>query len=102
MKKLSVLLIAALASGALFADDDNTEKAPGLIYSISKSIHIFQDQITRRRLEADPADVIIEPRVGGIGLLEFQRAGDAIKEGDARLTEALPGIRACIEACRPD
>lgn len=89
-------------SGTLFADDDNTEKTPGLIYSISKSINIFQDQITRRRLEADPADVIIEPRVGDIGLLEFQRAGDAIKEGDARLTEALPNIRDRIQACRSD
>lgn len=89
-------------SGVLFTDNDNTDRAPGLFYSISKSINIFQDQITRRRLQADPADVIIEPRVGDIGLLEFQRAGDAIEEGDARLTEALPKIRDLIEACRPE
>ncbi|MBT8100130.1 MAG: patatin-like phospholipase family protein [Gammaproteobacteria bacterium] len=89
-------------SDALFPDDGDNDKLPGLFYSISKSINIFQDQITRRRLDADPADVIIEPRVADIGLLEFSRAGDAIKEGDARLMAALPGIQRLIKARRPD
>lgn len=88
-------------SGTLFSDNGNTDKVPGLFYSISKSIHIFQDQITRRRLETNPADVLIEPKVGDIGLLEFQRAGDAIEEGDARLVEALPRIQQLIEARQP-
>ena len=88
-------------SGALFADSGRNERLPGLFYSISKSIHIFQDQITRRRLEADPADVLIEPKVGDIGLLEFQRAGDAIEEGEARLLAALPAIKRLIETRRP-
>ena len=84
-------------SGALFNDSGDNSKLPGLFYSISKSINIFQDQITRRRLDADPADIIIEPKVADIGLLEFQRAGDAIEEGDARLTDALPRIQRLIE-----
>lgn len=89
-------------SGALFADNGNTDRLPGLFYSISKSIHIFQDQITRRRLDTDPADVLIEPKVGDIGLLEFQRAGDAIEEGDARLMDALPVIQNLIAAHHSD
>lgn len=36
----------------------------------------------------DPADVMIAPKVGDVGMLEFQRAGDAIEEGMAR-TEAV-------------
>lgn len=88
-------------SGALFTDNGKNDKLPSLFYSISKSINIFQDQITRRRLDTDPADVIIEPKVADIGMLEFQRAGDAIKEGDARLMAALPGIQSLIEAHRP-
>ena len=88
-------------TGTLFTDNNHDDRIPGLFYSISKSIHIFQDQITRRRLDTDPADVLIEPKVGDIGLLEFQRAGDAIQEGDARVMEALPRIRELIEARQP-
>lgn len=85
-------------SSSLFADDDKPDKAPGLFYAISKSINIFQDQITRGRLAGDPADVVIEPKVGDIGMLDFQRAAAAIEEGDARLMDAIVEIRKSVGA----
>ncbi len=84
-------------SAALFANDDDEHKAPSVFFTVSKSINIFQDQITRSRLQIDPADIVIAPRVGDIGMLDFQRAADAIKEGIACVETALDDIRKLCE-----
>ena len=62
-------------SNTLFSTRFETEKTPGLYVTITNTINIFQDQITRGRLDADPADVLIAPKVSDIGMLDFQRAG---------------------------
>ncbi len=79
-------------------DEEAADKTPGLFSTISNTINIFQDQITRSRFEADPADVLIEPKVGDIGMLDFQRAGDAIAEGRDCVKSAMPDIRRHILA----
>lgn len=76
------------------AANDKPEKSPGFFSTISNTINIFQDQIARSRLEADPADVLIEPKVGDIGMFGFQRAADAIMEGESCVRSALPDILA--------
>ena len=63
---------------------------------MSKSINIFQDQITRSRLAGDPADDLISPSVGDIGMLEFQRAAEAITEGNACVQGAIAKIQRII------
>jgi NTE family protein len=74
------------------------EKMPGFFSMISNTINIFQNQISQNRLKTDPADVLIEPKVGDIGMFEFQRAADAIKEGEACVQNAMVDIRRRIEA----
>jgi NTE family protein len=44
------------------------------------------------RLAADPADVMIEPDVSHIGLLEFDRADELIALGSQAAERALPMI----------
>jgi NTE family protein len=80
-------------SNSLFGQDDEGDKTPGLFSTIANTINIFQDQITRNRLDANPADVLMEPKVGDIGMFEFQRAGDAIAEGEACVRNAMDEIR---------
>jgi len=80
-------------STSLLEVDGNSDSTPGMFATISHTINIFQDQITRGRLEADPADVLITPKVGDISMFDFQRAADAIEEGEACVQEALSGIR---------
>ena len=41
----------------------------------------MQDRITRSRLAGEPADIMLWPRLGHIGLLEFSSAAEAIIEG---------------------
>ncbi|MGM0594100.1 MAG: patatin-like phospholipase RssA [Pseudomonadota bacterium] len=55
--------------------------APGLFEVMASSINIMQDRITKSRMAGDPPDVLISPRLGKLGLLEFDRAEEAIAEG---------------------
>ena len=64
--------------------------APGYFDVLTNSINIMQDQITRARLAGEPPHVMLMPRLRDIGLMEFNRAGDAIAEGRASVQQALP------------
>jgi len=54
---------------------------PGLFDVIVGSIDIMQDRITRSRMAGEPPDIHISPRVGHIGLMDFDRAAECIPEG---------------------
>ena len=56
------------------------------------SLNIIQDRLTRSRLAGDPPDVTIAPRLGDIGLLEFDRAEEAIREGELAVERTLPAF----------
>jgi len=84
---------ASKYSNSFLEDEIDAEKTPGFFTAISHTINIFQDQITRGRLEADPADVLIAPKVGDIGMFDFQRAADAIVEGEGCMQDAMADVR---------
>jgi|TARA_A100001391_G_scaffold28538_2_gene15421 NTE family protein len=62
---------------------EQKEEAPALLDAIAASINITQDRITRSRMAGDPPEIILNPRLSHIGILEFYRADEAIKEGIA-------------------
>jgi predicted acylesterase/phospholipase RssA len=41
-----------------------------------------------------PADILIQPRLGGMRILDFHRAAPAIAEGRAAVERMMPAIRA--------
>jgi NTE family protein len=63
---------------------------PSLIAVLTGSINIMQTRIARSRLAGEPADVLISPRVGQLGLMDYHRAGEAIAEGEAAVARAVP------------
>ncbi len=65
----------------------------GLFSVMLASLNIIQDRLARSRLAGDPPDVQIEPRIGHIGLLEFDRATECIEEGVAAVERALPTLK---------
>lgn len=83
---------AGVLKNQVLGEDDR----PGLFDVVSSSVHIMQDRITRGRLEDDPADVLLEPRLGAIGLLEFDRAAEAIAAGRDCVRQALPRLREAL------
>ncbi len=71
--------------------------SPSLFGVMVSSLNIIQDRLTRSRLAGDPPDVHIKPRIGHIGLLEFERAEDLIKEGETAVERKLPELMSAIE-----
>jgi NTE family protein len=69
-------------------------RVPSMLSSIAQSIDIMQVRITRSRLAGEPADILIQPRLGGMGIFDFHRAAPAIEEGRAAVEYMLPAIRA--------
>lgn len=69
-----------------------TVGSPSLFGVMVQSLNIMQDRITRSRLAGEPPDVSITPRLGHIGLLEFDRAAEGIAEGVAATERALGEI----------
>lgn len=59
----------------------NGDYAPGISRVLLEAFNITQDRIARARLAGDPPDVIITPRLGGMGLFDFHKSKPAIEEG---------------------
>ena len=79
-------------------DGDGEDVArPSLADVVSNSIAIMQGRISRSRLAGEPADVLIAPRLGQLGLLDFHRAHEAIAAGRMAAEHMLPMLRAIIE-----
>jgi len=82
-----------LASGVA----DPQEQAPPSVLSVVVSaITIMQVRIARSRLAGEPADVLLAPRVGQIGPLDYHRAGEAIVEGEAEVRRMLPVLHRAL------
>ena len=83
------------AASSLRSDEGGVEKAPeppGTLGVMMSAINIMQDRITRSRLAGEPADIMLWPHLGHIGLLEFVRAEEAIAEGRAAVDRMLPAL----------
>lgn len=83
----------SLTRGMFGQDGDR----PNIFGVMTTSLSIMQDRLTRSRLAGDPPDVHITPRVGHIGLLEFERAEEAIREGENAVELKRPEIMDALE-----
>jgi NTE family protein len=54
-------------------------------------------RITRSRMAGEPADAVIRPQLGELGLLEYHRGTEAIAEGRAAAELAIPQIRRMLQ-----
>ena len=70
----------------------NRNDAPGTFDVVANSINIFQDRITRSRLAGDLPDIVIAPKLAHIGMLDFHRAEEAIREGEDRTKRVIDDI----------
>lgn len=59
----------------------NKKTPPGIMGVMSSSLEILQARVTRSRLAGDPPDILIEPQLRDVGLLEFHRAGELAENG---------------------
>jgi NTE family protein len=71
---------------------------PGISTVMIEAFNVMQDRIARSRLAGDPADVMINPQLGRIGLFEFHRAEEAIALGAEAAERALDPLSEAIAA----
>ncbi len=71
---------------------------PGFSTVMVEAFNIMQDRITRARMAGDPADMMISPRLGRLGLIDFDRAAEAIAIGAEAAKRALEQIGEVIAA----
>jgi NTE family protein len=71
---------------------------PGISTVMVDAFNIVQDRIARSRLAGDPPDVIINPRLSGIGLFDFQAADALISRGMAAAQREVEDIKREIAA----
>ncbi|MBY6261584.1 patatin [Azospirillum sp. 412522] len=78
-------------------DDAQAHKPmPNALEVMAGSIDIMQDRITRSRLAGEPPDVLIAPRLAHIGILEFDRAAEAVEIGHAAASMLRPSIEMAL------
>jgi NTE family protein len=69
---------------------------PSVFAVMARSLHIVQDRIARSRLAGDPPDLMVFPRLGNVGILEFHRARESIAAGEAAARAIVPRLRELI------
>ena len=70
---------------------------PAYFDVLMDSIYIMQDHITRARLAGDPPTVVLSPDLAHIGLMEFDKADEAIAEGEACDERHWAAIEAALD-----
>lgn len=58
------------------------DEVPSILEVLSRSLSIMQLRISRSRMAGDPPDILINPHLTDIDMLDFHRAGECIEEGN--------------------
>lgn len=89
-KRLGTLRLSAFKQVRRRTDRGSS---PSIFEVLLTSINILEAQITSTRLQADPPDLLIRPRLGHINFLEFNRAQEAIAEGYREAKKQLAALQ---------
>lgn len=68
-----------------------------IVETVVTSISIMQERITRINLAVDPPDILIQPRIGKLKMLDFDKVEHAIEEGYIGLMEKIEDIKMLLE-----
>lgn len=72
--------------------DSHGEALPSMMAVMTSSINIMQSRIARSRLAGEPADLLLTPQLGMLGLMDYHRGREAMEEGRAAVQRMLPAI----------
>lgn len=72
---------------------DNSKHAPGILSVMSSSLEILQARVTRSRLAGEPPDILIEPTLTDVGLMEFHRCAELCETGEQVVKRLAEQIR---------
>ena len=88
--------LAAQIAEALEAKGKLSKPLP-LTDVLTNSVAIMQGRISRSRMAGEPADVLVAPRLGQMGLLDYQRGVEALTAGRKATEHMLPLLHSLLE-----
>ena len=71
--------------------------APDIIETVMTSISVMQERITRTNLAVDQPDILIQPRLGDLKMMNFDQVEHCIQEGYISVKEQLDDIYPLLE-----
>jgi NTE family protein len=71
---------------------------PDIIETVTTSIGIMQERITRINLAVEPPDVLIQPPLAGLKMMDFDQVEHAIEEGYIAVKEKMDDIKTLLES----
>ena len=74
----------------------NDAPIPDIIETITTSIDIMEERISRINLAVDRPDILIQPRLGELRMMNFDRVAHAIEEGYIGTQEKLLDIQSLL------
>lgn len=69
---------------------------PDITETVMTSISIMQERITRINLAVDQPDILIQPRLGDLKMMNFDQVAHSIEEGYIGVQEKLEDIRTLL------
>ncbi len=70
---------------------------PDIIETVMTSINIMQELITRINLAVEPPDILIQPHLGQLKMLDFDQVEHTIEEGYNGVKDKINVIKALLE-----
>jgi NTE family protein len=74
--------------------DDPT---PDILETVSSAIGIMQERITRINLAVEPPDVLVQPRLGEMKMMDFDNVDKAIEEGYRGVMDNVEDLRRMLQ-----
>jgi NTE family protein len=76
---------------------DKDSSTPDIIETVMTSIGIMQERITRINLAVEPPDVLLQPRLGGLKMMDFDQVERTIEEGYLAAREKIRDVKRLLE-----
>jgi NTE family protein len=76
---------------------EQPDRSPTLFDVLATSVNIMQHKITQQRLLDDRPDIIVRPKLSGVGLMEFNRAAEVIDEGAEEMDKNISELKEIIQ-----
>jgi NTE family protein len=70
---------------------------PYILETVTTSIGIMQERITRINLAVEPPDILIQPRLGELRMMDFDHVEHAIEEGYIEVKEKIEDIKRLLD-----
>ncbi|MEJ2168557.1 MAG: hypothetical protein P8X90_23850 [Desulfobacterales bacterium] len=71
--------------------------SPDIIETVMTSINIMQERISRVNLAVEPPDVLIQPHLAHLKMLDFDQVEHTIEEGHAAAMDKIEEIKALLK-----